>query len=99
VVAVAFVVAVVGLMLAISAMKAARRAGARRPRAAIASVILGVIGAVFSGLALVTFLVFSSQYMQYANCMSSATTAATQNACQTQFSNSVGSRISLLSGK
>jgi Zn-dependent protease with chaperone function len=99
VIAVALVVAVVGLALAISTMKAAKRTGTRRPRAALASVVLGVIGALFSGFALVGFLLFWSQYMQYANCMNGASTVASQNACQTQFNTSVGSRISLLSTK
>jgi uncharacterized membrane protein YfcA len=99
VVAVALVVAVAGLVLAISAMKAAKRAGTRRPRAAVASLLLGAIGALFSGVALIGFLMFWSQYMQYANCMNGATTVSLQNACQTQFNNSVDSRITLLSGK
>jgi uncharacterized membrane protein len=99
VIAVALVVAVVGLVLAISAMKAAKRTGTRRPRAALASVVLGVIGALFSGFALVGFLLFWSQFMQYANCMNGASTVASQNACQTQLNTSVGSRISLLSAK
>ena len=45
VIAVALAVAVVGLVLAISAMKAAKRAGTRRPRVAMASVVLGAAGA------------------------------------------------------
>ncbi|HEY1820346.1 MAG TPA: hypothetical protein VGG83_10485 [Trebonia sp.] len=99
VVAVALVVAVIGLALAISAMRAAKRAGTRRPRAALAGVLLGVVGTLFSGVALIGFLMFWSQYMQYANCMNGASTVATQNACQTQFQNSVGSEISILGGK
>src|ERR1700744_3763470 len=43
VVAVALVVAVAALALAISAMKGAKRAGSRRPRAALASVLLGAV--------------------------------------------------------
>jgi hypothetical protein len=99
VVAVSLVVALVGLVLAISAMKAAKRAGTRRPRAAIAGVLLSAVGALFSAVALTGFLVFWSQYMQYANCMNGATTVATQNACQTQFQNSVGNKISVLGSR
>jgi CDP-diglyceride synthetase len=99
VVAVSLVVALVGLVLAISAMRAAKRAGTRRPRAALPGVLLGVVGTAFSAIALIGFLTFWSQYMQYANCMSGASTVATQNACQTQFQNSVGSEISVLGGK
>jgi hypothetical protein len=99
VVGVALVVALVGLALAISAMRAAKRAGTRRPRAALPGVLLGLVGTVFSGIALIGFLVFWSQYMQYANCMNGASTVATQNACQTTFQNSVGSEVGVLGGK
>ena len=99
VVAVALVVAVIGLTLAISAMRAAKRAGTRRPRAALASVLISAVGALFSAFALVGLLVFWSQYMQYANCLKGASTVAVQNACDQQFQNSVDDRITLLGGK
>ena len=95
VIAVALAVALVALVLAISAMKAAKRAGTRRPRAAAASVVLGAAGALFSAFALTGLLIFWSQYMQYAKCLDSSTTA-TQNACQQQFENSIGHRITVL---
>lgn len=96
VVAVALVVAVAALALAISAMKGAKRARTRRPRAAMASVLLGAVGALFSGAALVGLLAFWSQYMQYATCLNGASTVATQSACEQQFKNSVGDRITVL---
>jgi peptidoglycan/LPS O-acetylase OafA/YrhL len=96
VVAVALAVAVVALVLAISAMKSAKRAGTRRPRAAMASVLIGAAGALFSAFALGGLLIFWSQYMQYANCLNGASTVATQNACQQQFENSIGHRITVL---
>jgi hypothetical protein len=99
VLAVSLVVALVGLALAISAMRAAKRAGTRRPRAAIAGVLLSAVGTLFSGVMLIGFLIFWSQYMQYANCMNGAATVATQNACQTQFQNSVGNEVSVLGSR
>jgi hypothetical protein len=96
VVAVALTVALVGLALAISAMKAAKRSGTRRPRAAVGGVLLGAVSALFSGFALVGLLIFWSQYMQYADCLNGASTVATQNACQQQFENSIGHRVTLL---
>lgn len=97
---VTLVVAVVGLALAISAMRAAKRAGTRRPRASVASVVLGGIGTLFSGLALLGFLIFWSQLMQYANCMNAAASStAAQNVCQTVFNNSVSAKIADLGGK
>ena len=99
VVAVALVVAVLALVLAVSAMRAAKRAGTRRPRAAMASAVLGGLGVLFSGCALVVLLAFWSQYMQYASCLNGATTTVTQNACEQQFKNSVGDRITVLGNR
>jgi NADH:ubiquinone oxidoreductase subunit 6 (subunit J) len=96
VVVVALVVAVAALVLAVSAMKGAKRAGTRRPRAAMPSAVLAVVGTLFSAFALGGLLIFWSQYMQYANCLNGATTVATKNACQQQFGNSVGHRITIL---
>lgn len=91
---VAFVVALVGLALAISSMRAAKRAGTRRPRASILGLVFGGICTLFSAMALIGFLVFWSQFMQYANCMNAASSStAAQNACQTGFNNSLTSRI------
>jgi len=96
VVAVALAVALLALALAVSGLRAAKRAGTRRPRAAMAGAVLGGIGAAFSALALVGLLAFWSQYMQYGNCLNGATTIATQNACQQQFKNSIGNRMTVL---
>ena len=93
---VALAVAVVALVLAFGAMSAARKAGARRPRGAVAAAVLGLIGAVFCGLALSGFLVFRTEVNQYANCMNAASTPAAQTACQNQLDNSV--RNELLGG-
>ena len=91
--AVALAVAVIALALAISALSAAKRAGARRPRGAVAGAVLGVIGLLFSGFALLGFLVFGAQIDQYATCMNAANTVAEQQACQTQLNNSITNRV------
>jgi len=98
VVGVALAVAVVALILVISSLSAAKRNGTRRPRGAVAGVVLGAMGALFSAFALVGFLIFWSQLMQYAHCMKGASTLATQNACQQQFDHSVSAEITLLGG-
>jgi O-antigen ligase len=98
VIGVALAVAVAALILTISALSAAKRDRTRRPRAAVAGAVLGTIGALFSAFALVGILIFWSQFMQYAQCMNSASTVATQNACQQQFNNSVSTQITLLGG-
>ncbi len=93
---VALAVAVLGLWLSVSAMSAARRAGTRRPRGAAAGSVIGAVGCLFSGLAVIGFLIFSTQLTQYQNCMNGASTAAAQTACQTQLSNSIGGPINIL---
>ena len=80
-------------------MSGAKRGGTRRPRGALVGVILGVVGLLFSGLALVGFLVFSAQWDQYDNCLNGANTVAEQQACQTQLDNSITNRIGALGGR
>jgi hypothetical protein len=100
VIAVALVIAVIALALAISSMSAAKRSGTRRPRGAVFGTVLGVISIVISGFALAGFLLFSSQFTQYANCMDAAgSVAALQTACQTQLNNSVGNEVGVLGGR
>jgi hypothetical protein len=66
---------------------------------ATASVLLGAAGTLFSALALAGLLAFWSQYMQYAKCLNGASTVATQSACQQQFKNSVGDRMTVLGSR
>ena len=98
VVGVALVVAVVALVLAFGAMSAARKAGTRRPRGAVAAAVLGLIGAVFCSFALAGFLIFHTELSQYATCMNGANTTATRTVCQNQLDNSVRNEIKLLGG-
>jgi len=46
-----------------------------------------------SAFALVGFLAFWSQIMQYGNCMNGASTVQTQSACQTQLQHAITARI------
>jgi hypothetical protein len=98
VVSVALAVAAIGTVLAISAMSAARRAGARRPGAAVWGTVLGVLGFVFSAFALAAFLIFHTQLDQYGTCMNGAITVSQQQACQTQLNNSIGTEVNILGG-
>lgn len=97
VMAVALAVALVGLALSISSLRAAKRAESRRPRAALSGVLLGGICTLFSVLALIGFSLFWPQFTQYANCMNAAASStAAQNACQTTLDNSLTTRINNL---
>lgn len=96
--AVALAVAATGLALAITAMSGAKRSGTGRPRGALAGVILGVFSLLFSGFALIGFLIFSAQFDHYDNCLRGANTVAEQQACQTQLEHAVTNRIGALGG-
>jgi multisubunit Na+/H+ antiporter MnhB subunit len=91
--AVAFAVAVVAVILAFSSLRAAKRASTRRPRGAMPGAVLGVIGLLFTGFALLGFLIFGAQITRYANCMNQANTSAEKTACQHELTNSIDTRI------
>jgi hypothetical protein len=91
--AVALVVAVVALFLAFSSLSMARSAGTARPRGAMPGVVLGLLSALISGVALLGFLIFGPQITQYATCMDQANTTAEHQACQDQLRDSINARI------
>jgi uncharacterized membrane protein len=100
VLAVACVVALIGFVLSISSMRAAKRSGARRPRASLAAALLGGACTVFAALATIGFLIFGAQFTQYSNCLNAAgSSTAAQNACQTTFNNAVTARMNHLAGQ
>jgi hypothetical protein len=76
-------------VLGITAIWRARRAGARRPRGAIAATIFGALATVLSVILLIGLTVFSRQFADYSRCMQVAQTAAAQHACTNQFYKSV----------
>jgi hypothetical protein len=96
---VSFLVAVCAVALAVSALRAARRAGTRKPRGATAGLVLGIIGLLFSGFALIGFLIFGTQIDQYSSCMHGAITVGEQQACQNQLDHAIDSKISNLGGR
>jgi hypothetical protein len=91
--AVALAVAVTALILACTTLSAAKRARTRRPGGALAGAVLGVIGVLVSGCALLGFLLLGPQIDQYASCMSGASTSAAQHACQNQLDNSIRGKL------
>ena len=74
----------------------ARRSGTARPRGAVSGIVLGGLGLAFSAMWLLVLAVFWPQLNTYDNCMAGANTVATQQACHTQLSNSVGGELSVL---
>jgi hypothetical protein len=96
-------VAVLTLLFAVTAIwlggganRRARRGGTARPRGAVSGIVLGGFGLAFSAVWLLVLAVFWPQLSTYSNCMNSANTVTAQQACHTQFNNSVGSEISVL---
>jgi hypothetical protein len=87
---------VAAIWFGVTASKKARRSGTARPRGAVAGVMLGGLGLVFSALWLLTLAVFWPQLNAYYTCLGGANTVAAQTACHNQFTNSVGGEISVL---
>lgn len=90
------VFAVIAIWLGVSTSRKARRSGTARPRGAVSGIVLGGFGLAFSALWLLVLAVFWPQVNAYYSCMSSANTVTAQQACHTQFTNSVGGEISFL---
>jgi hypothetical protein len=95
VLAVTLIIGGTGLWLAVTTMSQSRRAGSGRPRLVILATVLAVLGTGLSALALIGFALFWTQINQYANCMSAASTVATQSACDQQLNNSMHSSMGL----
>ena len=92
------VFAVVAIWLGVTASKQARRAATARPRGAVSGVVVGAFGLAFSALWLMVLAVFWPQLNAYYTCMNGANTVTAQQACHNQFTNSVGSEMSILQG-
>ena len=84
------------IWLGAGANRSARRSGTARPRGARAGVVLGGLGLAFSAFWLIILAVFWPQLNTYYSCLSGANTVAAQQACHSQFTNSVGSELSVL---
>jgi hypothetical protein len=94
--ALTLVFAAVAIWLGITSSRKARRSGTARPRGAVSGVVLGVFGLAISALWLMVLAVFWPQLSTYYNCMSGANTVTAQQACHDQFTDSVGSEMSIL---
>jgi hypothetical protein len=90
------VFAVIAIWLGVAVSRTARRSGTARPRGALSGIVLGGIGLAFSVLWLLVLAVFWPQLSAYYSCMASANTVSAQQACHSQFTNSVGGEISVL---
>ena len=87
------------IWLGVGANRGARRGGTARPRGARAGIVLGGLGLAFSAFWLLVLAVFWPQLNTYYNCLSGANTVSAQQACHSQFTNSVGSELNVLQGR
>jgi hypothetical protein len=87
------------IWLGVSSNRRARRSGTARPRGAVSGIVLGGFGLAFSALWLLVLAVFWPQLNTYYTCMNSANTVAAQQACHSQFTNSVGNELGILNGR
>jgi multisubunit Na+/H+ antiporter MnhB subunit len=94
--ALTLVFAAVAIWLGVTSSRKARRSGTARPRGAVSGVVLGVFGLAISALWLMVLAVFWPQLNAYYDCMGGANTVTAQQACHNQFTNSVGSEMSIL---
>jgi ABC-type amino acid transport system permease subunit len=94
--ALTLVFAAVAIWLGVTSSRKARRSGTARPRGAVSGVVLGVFGLAISALWLMVLAVFWPQLSSYYNCLGGANTVTAQQACHDQFTNSVGSEMSIL---
>ena len=94
--ALTLVFAAVAIWLGVTSSRKARRSGTARPRGAVGGIVLGAFGLAISALWLMVLAVFWPQLNAYYNCMGGANTVTAEQACHDQFTNSVGSEISIL---
>ena len=94
--ALTLVFAAVAIWLGVTSSRKARRSGTARPRGAVSGVVLGGFGLAISALWLMVLAVFWPQLNAYYNCMGGANTVTAQHACHDQFTDSVGSEMSIL---
>ena len=94
--ALTLVFAAVAIWLGVTSSRQARRSGTARPRGAVSGVVLGGFGLAISALWLMVLAVFWPQLTAYYTCMGGANTVTAQQACHDQFTNSVGSEMSIL---
>jgi hypothetical protein len=84
------------IWLGVTASRRARRGGMAPPGGAVGGTVFGVLGFVLSTACLAMFAVFWSQLQAYSSCMAGANTIAAQQACKSQFSNSISTEINHL---
>ncbi len=87
---------VIAIWLGVLTARLARRGGMARPRGARSGVVFGALGCFLSAVLLVFLAVLGQQLRTYSACMSGANTVAAQQACKTQFSDSVNEEINRL---
>jgi hypothetical protein len=88
--------AVAALWLALTALARARRSGTARPRGSVIATVIAAVGIILSTVMLIAFAVLGKQLTAYGRCLSAASSASDQQACQNQFIHAVDREIAVL---
>jgi hypothetical protein len=82
-------VGLAAVVIGVTAIRNARKAGSYRPRGAIGGIGLGALATLISLAFLVLYLAFPSQTRTYLTCINQAQTTSEKQACLQQFKRSI----------
>lgn len=89
VIAFALLAGLMGIWFASTAIIRSRRSGTAGPRGSVTAIIIAGVGVLMSTLLLAGLALFGQQARVFSRCLSGANTLAAQQACRTQFIDSV----------
>ena len=92
-VAYALLAGLMAMWLAVTALARARRSRTKRPRGSVTATVIAGVGIILSVIMLIAFAVFGKQLTAYGRCLTTASTSADRQACQTEFIHSVNREL------
>lgn len=95
-VAYALLAGLMAMWLAVTSMARARRSRSARPRGSVTAAVIAGAGIILSAIMLLAFAAFGTQLNTYGRCLSGASTATDQQACQNQLIHAVNHEIAVL---
>jgi hypothetical protein len=95
-VAYALLAGLMAMWLAVTSLIQARRGRTTRPRGSVTATVIAGVGILLSAVLLIAFATLGKQLATYGQCLSTASTAADQQACQNQFIRAVNHEIATL---
>lgn len=86
----------IGLWLAASALRRAKRNRTARPRGSRTALVIACAGVALSATMLVVFAVMGKQLSAYGQCLSGANTLEAQQSCRDQFTQAINHELTVL---